>query len=340
MHGVALGFGATMLGVSVDYPVLMIGHRKRGEAAPATRARIGRAFVLAVLAALLGLAAMVFSGFPGLRSWGCSPPRGWRLRGADLAVLPRLVVRGEPGAGGGGRPGLAGAGGGVAAVPLVGGGAGAGRRRGSCCRTGCAWEGDLQALSPVPAASLALDREMRAQLGAPDAGQVLLVRGATARGGAGNGGAAGARAGPAAGAGACWADAADAARLLPSAAVQRARLAALPDAAVLAGAAWRRRQAGLPFRPAALRPVRGGGGRGPRGRTADCRRTLAGTPVAAAAVAAAAAPRGWLAGPAGGAGRRARPGPAVAEAVAAAVGERAAYRGHAGRELAAHPVGG
>ena len=46
VHGVALGFGTTMLGVSVDYPVLMIGHRKRGEPAQDTRARIGRAFVL------------------------------------------------------------------------------------------------------------------------------------------------------------------------------------------------------------------------------------------------------------------------------------------------------
>ena len=32
VHGVAVGFGMTMLGVTVDYPVLLVGHRKQGEA--------------------------------------------------------------------------------------------------------------------------------------------------------------------------------------------------------------------------------------------------------------------------------------------------------------------
>ena len=35
IHGIAFGFGMTMLGVTVDYPVLLIGHRKQGEAAGA-----------------------------------------------------------------------------------------------------------------------------------------------------------------------------------------------------------------------------------------------------------------------------------------------------------------
>ena len=93
VHGVALGFGITMLGVSLDYPVLMIGHRKQGEPAMATRARIGRAFILAVLTAALGLAAMVFSGFPGLSQLGVFSAVG--LGSAALAtwlLLPRLVV--------------------------------------------------------------------------------------------------------------------------------------------------------------------------------------------------------------------------------------------------------
>ena len=37
VHGIAFGFGMTMLGVTVDYPTLLIGHRKQGEAAPAAR---------------------------------------------------------------------------------------------------------------------------------------------------------------------------------------------------------------------------------------------------------------------------------------------------------------
>ena len=252
VHGVALGFGATMLGVSVDYPVLMIGHRKRGEAAPATRARIGRAFVLAVAAALLGLAAMVFSGFPGLQQLGVFAASGL-LACAVLTwtVLPWLIVRANLAPVESGDPAWLPAIEGVrrfrawAAVPVLGALA-------FMAWHGVAWEGDLQALSPVPAASLALDRELRGQLGAPDAGQLLLVRGETAEAvlqaqerllpaltrlqqqGALRG-------------------VEMAARLLPSADTQRRRAAALPDSATLA-ARLDAARAGLPFRPDAFRP--------------------------------------------------------------------------------------
>ncbi len=251
VHGVALGFGATMLGVSVDYPVLMIGHRKRGEPAPATRARIGTAFVLAVVAALLGLAAMVFSRFPGLMQLGVFAAAGL-LACAVLTwtVLPWLIVRAHL------APVEAG-------DPVWLGRVEAWRRYRAWAALpvlaavvflawhGAAWEGDLQALSPVPEASRALDREMRAQIGAPDAGPLLLVQGDTAEavllaqerllpvldalqtGGALHG-------------------AELAARLLPSAALQSARAAALPDAGTLA-ARLAAAQAGLPFRAEAFR---------------------------------------------------------------------------------------
>src|SRR5206468_57085 len=39
------------------------------------------------------------------------------------------------------------------------------------------WEGDLAQLSPVPESSRALDAALRAELGAPDTGQLLLARG-------------------------------------------------------------------------------------------------------------------------------------------------------------------
>ncbi|MGI4951391.1 MAG: MMPL family transporter [Janthinobacterium lividum] len=250
VHGVALGFGATMLGVSVDYPVLMIGHRKRGEAAPATRARIGRAFVLAVVAALLGLAAMVFSGFPGLVQLGVFAAAGL-LSCAVLTwwVLPRLIVRANLAPVAAGDPAWLRRVEGWrrhrwwALAPVLGAAAMLGAR-------GVVWEGDLQALSPVPAASLALDREMRAQVGAADAGPLLLVRGESAEAvlvaqerllpvldrlraeGALRG-------------------VEMAARLLPSAATQRARAAALPEAGVLA-ARLAEAAAGLPFRAGAF----------------------------------------------------------------------------------------
>ena len=252
VHGIAIGFGATMLGVSVDYPVLMIGHRKGGEPAPHTRARIGRAFLLAVAAAVLGLAAMVASPFPGLAQLGTFAATGLVACAVlTWTQLPRLIVRADLAPVDAGNPAwltrleslrrhrtwttlpIA------AAITLL-------------ALHGVHWEADLQALSPVPAASLALDRELRTELGAPDPGQLLLVQGPTAEDvlqrqerllpildrlkseGA-------------------LASADLAATILPSAATQRARAAALPDATTLA-ATVQAASTGLPFRPAALQP--------------------------------------------------------------------------------------
>jgi len=253
VHGVALGFGATMLGVSVDYPVLMIGHRKRGEPAAATRARIGAAFILAVVTATLGLAAMMLSGFPGLAQLGVFAAAG--LATAAMAtwwLLPRLVVAANLAPVASGNPAwllrverlrrgrLLG----LLPVLLAGGGL--------LAIGGPIWEGDLANLSPVPAASRALDAELRAALGAPDVGQILILRGSdpeavlmaqealvpTLDRLRDEGAIAGAE---------------FAARLLPSAAVQSARIAALPDTATLAARLEQARD-GLPFRPAAFQP--------------------------------------------------------------------------------------
>ena len=252
VHGVALGFGATMLGVSVDYPVLMIGHRKRHEAAPATRQRIGRAFILAVLSAALGLSAMIVSGFPGLVQLGLFAAAGLLACAAlTWVLLPPLIVRAN-------------------LAPVEAGDPAWLARLESCRRHrmwtalpvgaaalylalhGPVWETDLQALSPVPPASLALDRELRRQIGAPEPGQMLLVRGPTAdsvltqqealRPALDRLTSEGAIAG------------ADyAARLLPSASMQTARAALLPDATALAARIDAAR-AGLPFRAEAFRP--------------------------------------------------------------------------------------
>ena len=177
VHAIALGFGITMLGITLDYPVLLIGHRKHGEAAPETLARIGGAFRLAVAVAVLGLAGLVFSGFPGLAQLGVLASTGLlAAAAATWWLLPPLVVAANlaPVAAGGSRwvvlvegarryrgvaLGLAG----LAACGLVAAG-------------GPRWETDLAALSPVPAVSRALDAELRAAVGAAEAGQFVLVQ--------------------------------------------------------------------------------------------------------------------------------------------------------------------
>ena len=251
VHGVALGFGMTMLGVTVDYPVLFIGHRKIGEPAAGTLARIGRAFALAVVCAALGLTGMVFTGFPGIAQLGLFAAAG--VVAAALVtwlVLPRLVVAAGLAPVWAGDPGrllrIEGwrryrAWGllpvGVAAAGLLAVG-------------GPRWEGDVANLSPVPRATLALDAELRREIGAPDLGAVLAVHAATADGVLARQEALFPRVAPLL-AGHTITGYEAAAKLLPSAATQAARQAALPDAATLE-ARVAQAVSGLPFRPDAF----------------------------------------------------------------------------------------
>jgi predicted exporter len=253
VHGITLGFGMTMLGVTVDYPVLLIGHRKRAEAAPATLRRIGHAFNLAVITATLGLAGMVFARLPGLSQLGVFAASGILAAAAVTRfVLPALIVAADLAPASAGNPallarlerwrnwrwaalGLAGA----AAMLLV-------------ARGGPGWDADLGHLSPVPPRALALDAALRADLGAPETGQMLVVQGASAEAVlqreedmdptlkqlTDNGAIGGAD---------------DAASLLPSARTQLARRAALPAGAGLA-ANVAQAAAGLGFTPSAFQP--------------------------------------------------------------------------------------
>ncbi len=251
VHAVAVGFGITMLGVTVDYPVLLVGHRKQGEVAQATLRRISQAFTLAVFTAALGLTGMLFSGFPGLSQLGCFSIVGvlvaaavtrWLLPplivAADLAPIrtgdPRRLLRVERL-----RAWRVWA---FGTCVLVGAGLSA--------MGGPHWERDLAALSPVPHAALALDAELRGEIGAPDPVAMALVQGneaetvlrkeesllpmldsLTVRG--------------------VFGGVEIAARYLPSAATQLARRAALPPADVLA-ARVAAAQADLPFRAGAF----------------------------------------------------------------------------------------
>ncbi len=252
VHGVALGFGISMLGVSLDYPVLLIGHRKRGEPPAATRARIGPAFRLAVATAVLGLGGMLFSGFPGLAQLGAFSAVGLlATAAATWWLLPPLVVAADLAPVAAGDPhwlarveglrrwrlwGLVPVAASVLYLGIV----------------GPRWEDDLANLSPVPAASRALDAELRGALGAAESAQALFVEGPDAetvlrrqeallprlQALQAEGAMAGFQA---------------AATLLPSVAAQEARRAALPDQDALAQR-LDEAQAGLPFRPAAFRP--------------------------------------------------------------------------------------
>lgn len=252
VHGIAFGFGMTMLGVSLDYPVLLIGHRDAGEGPQATLQRIGPSLRLAVTTAVLGLTGMVLCGLPGLVQLGLFSAVGLLSAACvTLVVMPSLIVAADL------APSVSGPSAPLAraelwrrwrwlcALPVVG------------AVAVLLWrplvaEKDLTALSPISAAARSLDMALRRELGAPDSSHIVIVHAQSSQavlereealrglftGLAQKGILVGVE---------------DAAHILPSATVQQARMQALPDTATLA-ARVAQQQAGLPFKKEAFDP--------------------------------------------------------------------------------------
>jgi len=256
VHGITLGFGATLVGEAADYSTYLLAHRARGEALDAIARRVWPTLRLAVLTTVFGSLAMLASSFTGLAQLGLLlfvgalaaglvvryvlpalvPPR-WAARDA-----PAVPLAGPLAAAGRGARRLAA----IVPMALLAGAAVIGLRHATL------WEDDIAALSPVPESAKARDQALRNALGAPDVRHLVVASGATR----------------------------DAvlerfealaprleglvergimrgfdtpARYLPSAATQRARQAALPDPGTLA-ADVARAAAGLPFRDGLFAP--------------------------------------------------------------------------------------
>ncbi|HVE51420.1 MAG TPA: MMPL family transporter [Casimicrobiaceae bacterium] len=255
VHAITLGFGAMLIGEAVDYPTYLFANNAPGEPLDTTRSRIGATLALAVATTACGALAMILSGFRGLQQLGVLIISGVVVAGlCTRFVLPALTpanalvrkqtrgwfdfTRWLPLTGSRQRliVGIALA---LAIAILV-------------IRRESLWDDDLANLNPVSAGVKAQDRELRAQLGAPDL-RYLVVTSANDEqqalvasenvmrfldalvtekviGGY---------------------DAA--ARYLPSEVAQRARRAALPDAATLR-ASLAAALAELPFRSDAFNP--------------------------------------------------------------------------------------
>lgn len=253
-HGIAFGFGMTMLGVTVDYPILLVGLRQPGESLAAAAARIWPTLRLAAATAATGLAAMLGSGFPGLVQLGVFAGSGllvaaavtrWGLPAllpADTRIvprpLPRPVIAGLRALGGRRRLAF-----GLLALALLVLAAAGGPR----------WQRDIAALSPVPAAAQALDAELRRQLGAPDVRLILALGPGTEAAVLAASERLGAALRPLLGPDGALDSIDLPSRWLPSPATQAARGAALPEPEA-AAAALRLAMQGLPFRPAAFDP--------------------------------------------------------------------------------------
>lgn len=254
VHGITLGFGATLIGEAVDYPSYLFTHAAPGETVRNTLRRIWPTLRLAVLTTVFGGLTMLLSSFTGLAQLGLLSMTGVLVAGLVTRwVLPalagnRIVARTKPAVPVSwlwrirSLPGAAWAVGLLlaAAIALI------------AARHDRLWDDDLANMSPVPESAKALDKELRAQIGAPDVRYLLAATGADReaalersegaaawlRGLAGKGVISGYEL---------------AASYLPSQQTQERRRAALPDEAALQGALGQAAR-GLPFRDGLFAP--------------------------------------------------------------------------------------
>jgi predicted exporter len=254
VHGITVGFAAILIGEAVDYPTYLFAQSGRGEALEATLARIGATLRLAVLTTACGALSMLLSSFHGLAQLGLLTITGvitaglvtrWVLPALTPAkILERKLVRLPLG---GALPGARATRHAWPALALVSAAAVA-----VLLQHDRLWDDDLANLTPLPQELRALDRDLRAQLGAPDPRYLILATGADREqllqkseriaavldGAVRSGAIAGYEL---------------AARLVPSRKTQETRRAALPDAATLT-ANLASAQAGLPFKPRLFAP--------------------------------------------------------------------------------------
>ena len=236
VQGVTLGFGTTLMGEAVDYAIYLFVQSTQPSAAD--RALWLQSFWptirLGMLTSVFGFATLLMSGFPGLAQLGLYSIAGLlaaalvtrfvlpqlmpaRLSMRDLAPFGATLTARLPGL----RRlrWLLGVTVVIACGVLV-------------VQRDALWNTRLAALSPVTPEALKLDAQLRRQLGAPDAGNLVVVQGTSSDAALTAAEALGQRLQSLVARGIITGfDSPD--RYLPSAATQRRRLAALPDADVL-----------------------------------------------------------------------------------------------------------
>jgi predicted exporter len=258
VHGMTLGFGATLIGESVDYAIYyLIQSRRDGQGHGGWRAWLRSSWPtvrVGLLTSVCGFSALIFSGFPGLAQLGVFSVVG--LVAAALTtrvVLPVLMPDGSRGVGLR-RPLGRAAQAAVAWLPRV---------RVPVLllalaallllwQRGELWRADLASLSPLPQATLELDAQLRADLSAGDSGTLVVVQGADVQTTLERAEAAAARLELLVDQGLIGGfDSVT--RLLPSLATQQRRQASLPDAGTLEAALQQATQGG-PLPAARLGP--------------------------------------------------------------------------------------
>lgn len=182
VYGITLGFGATLIGEAVDYAIYLFvqaGEGRREEESRGWFDLYWPTIRLGVLTSVCGALPLALSGFPGFSQLGVYSitgllaaaavtrwvlpgllPRGFRIRDLSRAgeALTRLAGRLRP------LRWLVPAAAALACGSLW-------------LHRDSLWNEQLSALSPVPLEAQRRDAELRADLGAPDAGYLVVVGG-------------------------------------------------------------------------------------------------------------------------------------------------------------------
>lgn len=253
VHGVTLGFGATLLGEGVDYAIYYFTN-VAGAARSGSLARIWPTLRLGVLTSAVGFSVLVLSQFSGLAQLGVFSIAGLvvafcvtrfvlpqlapaRINAAPIALAGRwltgLIQRAR-----------------VLRWPLVV--AVIVSVAWIAWRAGSIWDDRLESLSPVSVAAKRLDESLRKDLSAPDARYLLVVEADSLQAVLERAERLGAALGRLQTSGAI-AGFDSPASVLPSEKTQRERQAALPDSGPLQ-AALARAVRGLPFRSDIFQP--------------------------------------------------------------------------------------
>ena len=254
VHGITLGFGATLIGEAVDYAIYLFTQITPGTTPDDTLGRIWPTLRLGLLTSICGFSAMLLSGFPGLAQLGLFSIAGLIMAAAATRyVLPALLP-----------PGFT-----VRAATDLAPKVTIMAQRASVLRytlmfvvalavfflaaqRGPFWSDELASLSPIAASDRLLDEQLRRNIGAPDVRHLIVVHAqdqetaleasekisAILQLSVQQGQLAGFE---------------SPAIYLPSLASQRARQAALPEPATLREN-LQQAQRGLPFRPGLFEP--------------------------------------------------------------------------------------
>ena len=254
VHGITLGFGVTLIGEAVDYAIYLFTQTAPGAAPAATLPRIWPILRLGMLTSVCGFSAMLLSSFTGFAQLGLFTIVGlivalavtrWVLpvllpqtvatAGSTMFAAPVLALI---------RPG--------AALRFVVLGLAVAAAFSLVFHRGPYWDDALSSMSPLPPAEQALDNQLRREIGAPDVRYLLVVRATDREQALAASERAAAHLDPLVASGliagfeapGTW---------LPSMATQRARQAALPDAATLT-ARMAEAVENTPFRPDIFSP--------------------------------------------------------------------------------------